>query len=528
MHEIELRYQIPAEQLEAVRGWMAGAGPGRPHAERLQAAYFDTPDRDLARAGFALRLRREGRRWVQTLKGAAPDGMSRLEHNVALGQGAAMPALRLDRHAGHPAGEALRALVQRLGGEQALQCLFRTDIRRQTRELQTASGDRVELALDQGRLLAGDGAADRRETAVCELEVELKSGRPQAVLELAREWSGRGLWLEQRTKALRGDLLARQQAHAAVEPAVLSPWPRGCGPWGALALLLRDALGPVLANASQIASAAWVPEHLHQLRVGLRQLRSGLRLLAQRPDGVLPRERLLALAGAAAALGRALSAGRDVDAQAAAPWRARLQALAAELGVGMDGGVPCAAGSATATATLPALLHGVLAQHLMLDLLALLGEALAHEGDAVADGAASPDRRKQAARDLRQDCAAALARWTRAVARRARAVDRLEAGARHELRKRIKRLRHAQAYAADLLRERPRATKRLAELQRALGELNDLELALGSARARLDHDGEARAAAFELGFLAQERQHRLAALDGPLDALARRLEAATR
>ncbi len=61
MTEIELRFQIPESQWPAVRRWVAGAGKSVAAQERLQASYFDTPERDLARAGFALRLRREGR-----------------------------------------------------------------------------------------------------------------------------------------------------------------------------------------------------------------------------------------------------------------------------------------------------------------------------------------------------------------------------------------------------------------------------------------------------------------------------------
>src|SRR6185369_1104210 len=46
-------------------------------AKRMVAIYFDTPRHDLAHARMALRLRREGRRWMQTLKagGKSTGGM---------------------------------------------------------------------------------------------------------------------------------------------------------------------------------------------------------------------------------------------------------------------------------------------------------------------------------------------------------------------------------------------------------------------------------------------------------------------
>ncbi|MBC8058121.1 MAG: CYTH domain-containing protein, partial [Rhizobiales bacterium] len=80
MKEIELKFQVPAGQRMAVEAAVAGRAP-KPRM-RLQAAYHDTPERTLAEAGLALRMRREGRQLVQTLKGAGDDGMTRAEHNV--------------------------------------------------------------------------------------------------------------------------------------------------------------------------------------------------------------------------------------------------------------------------------------------------------------------------------------------------------------------------------------------------------------------------------------------------------------
>ena len=92
MSEVELKFQVPAHRRSAVEAAVAGSAPGR--RIRLQAAYFDTPSGLLAGAWMALRLRKEGRVWVQTLKGALPDGagMTRAEHNVTRSEtGATVP-----------------------------------------------------------------------------------------------------------------------------------------------------------------------------------------------------------------------------------------------------------------------------------------------------------------------------------------------------------------------------------------------------------------------------------------------------
>ena len=96
MNETELRFQVPATARSAVEAGVATATAKR---TRLQAIYFDTPDRRLAKAGLALRLRKEGRRWFQTLKAGDPHAMQRFEHNVPrprLGADVSAASLRPD------------------------------------------------------------------------------------------------------------------------------------------------------------------------------------------------------------------------------------------------------------------------------------------------------------------------------------------------------------------------------------------------------------------------------------------------
>ena len=83
----------------------------------LQAAYIDTPSFDLAAGGLGWRVRREGRRWVQTLKADLPDGgdgLRREEHNVPV-RSVRRPEPDAALHAGTAAGERLadRARVGR-------------------------------------------------------------------------------------------------------------------------------------------------------------------------------------------------------------------------------------------------------------------------------------------------------------------------------------------------------------------------------------------------------------------------------
>lgn len=501
MTEIELRFQIPESQWSAVRRWVAGTGKSVATEERLQASYFDTPERDLAHAGFALRLRREGDVWVQTLKGAAPDGMTRLEHNVPLG--ADIPQLDVARHADHPAGQALQALLEQLP-EGALQALFRTDITRLTRPLRTPHGT-VELALDHGALLAGEGDA-LRSTPVAELEIELKSGEARAVLETARQWAIErfGLSLELRTKALRGDLLARGLDCAPVAGSRAIHWTGDMTRDDALHLLLRECLEPIVGNASQIASGRHRPEHLHQLRVGLRRLRAGLRLLASDDDLALH-----ALADGAGQLSRRLTAARDVDAQAEAAWRvAMLAAWRAER--------PSAASELPPTPPIDVagLLLGSEVQGWMLAIIGWLARP-------------APDHAPEDEQGLAL-VHAHIAHWRAATDKQVKRFDRLDTEGRHHLRRRLRRLRLALELTFAVpggndggrlskkeIESRARQLARVHEAAQRLGALNDLEVGLSQAREQLAlamAHGDVPAAAqagFSLGWLRPRQQQAL-------------------
>jgi inorganic triphosphatase YgiF len=253
MTELELKLQVPPGARDAVRAALAGDRFG---TIQLQACYVDTADGRLAAHRFALRLRQEGPQWVQTLKGAGDSAVRRLEHNAVLTMAEGEePAIDLARHAGTPAGDALTALL----GQPLppLVELYRTDIQRLRGEQSVAHG-RIELAFDEGRIVAG-----AREWPVCELEIELVDGTPAAVVEQARAWVlAHGLWLDVVSKAERGERLLRGQTFGPVTDA-------GHGS-------PRELLERVLANASEVAAGSPDPGHAQQLRLGLQRLCAGL------------------------------------------------------------------------------------------------------------------------------------------------------------------------------------------------------------------------------------------------------------
>jgi triphosphatase len=479
--EIELKFQVPPALRERVRRAVATRSAV---VTRLQAVYADTADDRLAGAAMALRLRKEGRVWVQTLKGRGDGLMQRLEDEHRLPAQRGEPALDPARHAGSVAGERLQALLSKDGAEvAALLPVYRTDVRRTHRQVRSG-GALIEIAFDEGHISAG-----QRRLAVCEIEFELLSGPASALIELASRWVERhGLWLDVRTKSERGHRLARGLDTVPAVRAAAVALDKAATPGAAFSTIVQAALAHVLPNAAELADGNGQADHLHQLRVGLRRLRSGLRLFAGwSPDAAAA----LALEQSLRAPFNRLGAARDQDALAVS----LLPALAAA------GGPPLPALPA-AGADPAAVLHEAAFTRLMLQALQM--------ATATAPGAApaaAPDPAPPAgpAPTLRQAARRALQRsWRKAMAG-ARSFATAEVEAQHRTRKQLKRFRYGAEFVVALFPGKPTA-RSLAALRKALdalGAYNDALVAEQRFAAQVDTDPRAW---FALGWLASQRE----------------------
>lgn len=440
--EIELKFQVPAHRLAALTRAVATRSAETVH---LQARYHDTADGRLARARLAWRVRCEGDQWVQTLKGPGDGLTHRLEHEVHCSPTAhdAPPPANAGLHAGTPAG---LQLTQALAGA-PVAVVYGTDIQR-TKRVVRHEGARIEVALDIGHVMAGD-----RSAAVCELEMELLAGPVTALWSLARRWVGRfGLILDPVTKSERAQWLRHEAAPSfparpvvrAVEPALAPGVPVDV----ARAAMVTSALAHGLPNAAAITAGAATPDHVHQLRVALRRLRSALKALGP-ADGA--RDEALG------SLFTALGHRRDADVMQATLAPAWAAAEAA--GWTRPDAMP-ETDDATALLATPAVTG------LWLDLLALTVPAAsvpAAEPEPAWDSVVRPQ----------------LRRWRRRARRLATQWDLADTAGRHRLRKQLKRLRYLLEFAAPLLPKRRLRAElaRLRPLQESLGHWNDLAVA---------------------------------------------------
>lgn len=488
--EIEFKFCIPAGRLKAVE---AALKRGTVVRTRLQARYFDTADQRLAADGMVLRLRKEGRRWVQTVKATGDNALHRLEHNVDLGTAGATPSIDPQRHQGTPVGDRLAKLLVDGGGVPLVERQS-TDIVRLTRDVRVTGpgGAVVEMALDVGKVVAHAGTPEQRASPVCELELELKHGDVQGLVSLARRWSHQhGLWFSTVSKAERGArLLAAQQTVEAVKaetPRFGSQHPDGRAIQQAV---VASCLAQMLPNASEIAAGSDDEEQVHQLRIGIRRLRTALRELAEldTASGLFD---VAAWEPPLVEAFRALGELRDRE-QVVKLAQPRLrEAGAPELdplaGDAAANGAPSAEDAVRASA-----FQNVLVSLIGFTAAGPAKAASGSEGEETPPAAPTPLDADAARRMLRKR----LQRLHKQVMRDGERFESLDTESQHRVRKRLKRMRYLAEFVAPLFDAADkggaeRYLKALRPAQDALGEFNDEAVALALYRDATAHDARA-------------------------------------
>jgi triphosphatase len=486
--EIELKFQIPPTRLASL---LRAVATKTARVEHLSAVYVDTQQEHLTHAGLSMRLRGTGpagrRVWVQTLKAEGGSAIKRIEHNVPLG-GPGHPVLDPRRHDGTEAGAVLERTLAS-AGDAVLVERFSVAVQRTLRLLRK-DGSLIEIALDEGEIISGD-----QSLKVCELEFELVEGSPATLLEVAQRWMERfGLLLDARSKSDRGYRLATGKA--TVRPVKARPLhlPRHSTPQQSLAAMLNNTLAQILPNAGQIQEGQFEPEHLHQLRVGLRRLRTILRLYGKLSQH-LPEH----IEAEVAELFRRSGAARDRDAMAETLWPA-LRAANAPL-VELPPPV-----QSPAQLNVTILLREPATQCLWLALL---------------EAAHPIDEPHSSCDNLQTVLAAPLRKLEKKIRRADARFATLGDEERHQLRKRIKRLRYAAELVGSLWPQKPvqKFLRRLQKAQTPLGQLNDAVVALDLYRAAAGQDPRAW---FAAGWLAARKEALLAPCTKVLADLATR------
>jgi inorganic triphosphatase YgiF len=454
----------------------------RARTENLVSVYYDTPEQRLAAAGISLRLRRVGRRWLQTIKRKAATQTGGLFSNEELEIPA--PGGRLVLAGADPAFAAVAEAM----GDAAPAPLFETRVSRRVELLRLPRG-LVELAIDQGEIVAGD-----RIEPICEAELELKEGEVGALYALGRMLFRQGpVRFAAQNKSARGYALAKGGEAAKPKVAALA-FTGEVGVEMVARDIFRDCFAQITANLERVAEEE-APEGPHQLRVGLRRLRTALKLF----DPVLGSPAGAAISEAAQVLGQAVSGLRDLD------------VLGEEVADLSESGLDDAARDA---------LLGALAARREVERQRVRARLAGPEGTdfvfALAEfietrGWLLPTDYAQTARLARPIGALApkmLDKRLKTSRRRARGIEHLDDHALHDLRKSLKSLRYgvemlAPAYGGREVAAYVRAIK---DLQDRFGSLTDAAMAhhwlAGAEAAGASDPAAQRAAGWQLGFMA--------------------------
>jgi triphosphatase len=258
--EYELKLEIEPENALRIKDHPAVAHSGsKIQTEALTSVYFDTEDLRLRDAGIFLRVRHIGDRYIQTIKESKGGNIfSRGEWEREINT--PWPELDLTSEA------ALKQLPKRdLTG--FLKPLFETRVQRTTSRFDR-NGSIIELALDQGEIDTGE-----RRFPLSELELELKDGNPRELFRLAHELSASvPIQLAVHSKSERGYALVVDGEPNAIEKAGQLNISAMTTTENAFKTIAKQCLRQVLANRPAMLSRN--AEALHQMRIGLRRLRT--------------------------------------------------------------------------------------------------------------------------------------------------------------------------------------------------------------------------------------------------------------
>jgi triphosphatase len=486
--ETELKFDLDAAAAKRLRAQIISADLGEEAA--LRSVYFDTPGFDLRAGGFALRIREDAGKRIQTIKqsGCGGGAFARGEWECEV------DGLQLDMAL---IGRTPLGAVLARADRDALRPLFEVRVDRARREMRV-DGATVEVALDRGVV-----AANGSETPICELELELKHGEPSSLFALARTLSeGARLDLAFTSKAERGYALLEGELLTAIRaetPAIR----RGDEAGQAFKTIAGSCLSQIGGNA-RILRSARRPEALHQLRVGLRRLRSALSLfgpmLADGAIGTIKSELKW--------MTQQLNDARNLDVFIAQTFRRAAKQEAETPGLGAFGEALLAAQSRAYDQT-EAAVRSPRFRAMMLETAAWVETGVWSASD-------DPSMAASRARPIKALAAEILTQRRSKIDKKARQVGQLEPAVRHELRIRAKKMRYACEFFRALCARKSEGAyddfiAAMADMQDSLGALNDIavgrELAARVAGALGDVSGSPvdPRPAFAAGLLAGQR-----------------------
>ncbi|AGW92947.1 CYTH and CHAD domain-containing protein [Cupriavidus sp. DF5525] len=487
--ERELKFELSADQAGRVRDLplLQSMQGGQRHEAALKSQYFDTPELDLRRRHASLRVRNDGDHLVQTLKSVGERGAGLFQREEYESQVAGWQPDTTKLHKLVPKDACVRRIFDANGLDERLAPVFSADISRTVVPLKLPEGDEVELAIDRGVVSAGEASQP-----VLEFEMELKEGDPAQLYALAAQiLQVVPLRLSFMSKGDRGYGLLVCEKLAAVRASPLELDPKDSVE-AAFRSIAENCLAQVHGNEAAVASGRSA-EGVHQMRVGLRRLRSALDMFSPVlacPDAL--QDEIQWIAGE-------LGESRDweVLAHSTLPKIVAEESTQADLGRVRQRAQDIAAQRRQAAAEA---VSSARYAKLAIELNRWVASAAWRNEQEPSKAMAAPVTKF--ARDT-------LRKRHRKLVRRGRGLHKLDAQRRHRARIAAKKLRYATEFFASLLPQKSLRGyhKALSRLQDDLGWGNDIAVADGLlSKLQHRHEAVAAGAAYARGFLAAQRE----------------------
>jgi inorganic triphosphatase YgiF len=474
--EVELKLELAPEAMSRLQkaAWFRKFMPAGQQAQ-LDSVYFDTATSKLRRHGVSLRVRHCDGLHLQTIKTVAASALERKEWERRIrGQ---KPDLELARKT---------ALEPLLGKKlkRKLKPVFETKVERTSIPVRR-HGSKIEISLDKGQIKAGP-----RAKAISEIELELKSGAPEALARFAEEIADTvAVAYGAVSKAERGYALLNakvQPSHA--EDIVLD---RTLDTATSFKTIAFSCLKQVVLNMDAVRKGN--AEGVHQMRIGLRRLRAAISIFKEMLAGAQAEKVKIDLKWLTERLGPA----RDVEVflqdtvtplQSRMPNETSITALKNSFEYER---------SKDFHAAKRAIKSDRCRRTVLRTALWLLAGTWSTDSDLL--------RRSRRTRSAVAFAAEVLAKRSGKIVKRIDKLETLDAGQMHKLRIAVKKLRYGTDFFASLFEGKKACSRRkqfvecLKELQDALGEINDIRVHEHMAKevvrhsARRTADGRERA-----------------------------------
>jgi inorganic triphosphatase YgiF len=257
LREVEIKLELPLQALRQIERSSRLRQPAtKSETMHLTSVYFETRGCKLWRNGVSLRVRFDGQTYTQTIKtsnGRGTFDRKEWEQKIS-GPG---PDINLAR------GTALKPFISKKL-KQKPRPVFETKVKRKLFPLQ-AAGSVIDFTIDTGKVDTG-----KKSASICELEIELKDGDQAALFALANDLSKSApVRLAVRSKAERGYDLIK----SGLKPSLAVPL-ENMSVADAFQVIASACLWEIGAN--QEAASRGEAEGIHDMRVGLRRLRSAI------------------------------------------------------------------------------------------------------------------------------------------------------------------------------------------------------------------------------------------------------------